>query len=354
MSAGAIIQQFSNLLKHAESLGPKLSSNIRPRKDQLKEIQILCMKLKEVTASIEGHVEHLLQKAAPSDKVLELLDRLRSSEPVDLLDPLLTTMLRKNLILIFRGPDVSALDSDKVRSRREKTRARCEKLRTQNPHLILRWSITFQPSTWNQPTVMTENAVDFLIDEMKMEKLGQISSQLVDILQCLAQEEPLKSCELFQQFVQQTINTMSTREEPNTAAPLQVMTAEQQQQNVVPPKRKHTAESMTPGESSHEDDTQEKIKLIKRSDGSSMPAGNLPLLIQRLPAAMGSSKQWKWERQLFANNAIRSGSIGVDRTDCLSAFVPKDRNHDVSITLMVGYEAGVALIDDMGAQIIRV
>lgn len=85
-----------------------------------------------------------------------------------------------------------------------------------------------------------------------------------------------------------------------------------------------------------------------------MPASNLPLFIQRLPAAMERSKQWKWERQLFANNVIRSGGIGVDTTDCLSAFVPKDRNHDVSITIMVGHEAGVTLIDDMGAQIIHV
>lgn len=85
-----------------------------------------------------------------------------------------------------------------------------------------------------------------------------------------------------------------------------------------------------------------------------MPANNLPLLIHRLSAAMGSSKQWKWERQLFKDNVIRSGEVVVDRTDCLSIFVPKDRSHDVSVTLMVGHEAGVALIYETGAQIIRV
>ena len=84
-----------------------------------------------------------------------------------------------------------------------------------------------------------------------------------------------------------------------------------------------------------------------------MPANNLPLLIHRLPTAMGSSKQWKWERQLSEENVISRGG-GVDRTDCLSIFVPKDRNHDVSVTLMVGHEAGVALIYETGAQIIRV
>ncbi|EEA20021.1 hypothetical protein PMAA_038880 [Talaromyces marneffei ATCC 18224] len=329
MSAGAIILQFSNLVKHSESLGPKLSK-IRPSKDQLNEIRSLCMKLREATANIERHVEHVLQRASPSEKELGLLNRLRSSKPVDLLDPLL---LRRNLILIFRGPDMSVFDSDKVKSRREKTRARCEKLRTQNPALILRWSITFQPSTWNGPTVMTDKTIDFLISEMEMEKFSQISPQIVDILQCLVQEEPLKSCESFQQFVQQTIKGSSTDKEPGAATPEQMITAEQQQQNVVLPKRKHT---------------EEKIDY----KGSSVPADNLPRLIHSLPAAMSSSKQWKWERQFFRDNVTRSEGV-VDRTDCLSIFVPTDRNHDVSVTLMVGHEAGVALIYEIGAQIIR-
>lgn len=85
-----------------------------------------------------------------------------------------------------------------------------------------------------------------------------------------------------------------------------------------------------------------------------MPANNLPRLIQCLPTAMESSKQWKWERQLFQDNVMRLGRVGADRTDCLSVFVPKDRSHDVSITLMVGHESGVALIDEMEAEIIRV
>ena len=72
-----------------------------------------------------------------------------------------------------------------------------------------------------------------------------------------------------------------------------------------------------------------------------------------LPTANGSSKQWKWERQLFRNNAVGLGGASVDRTDCLNIFVPKNPGHDVSVTLMVGHKAGVALIYEIGAQIIR-
>jgi hypothetical protein len=88
--------------------------------------------------------------------------------------------------------------------------------------------------------------------------------------------------------------------------------------------------------------------------GSSMPANNLPILIQRLPTAMGSSKQWKWERQLFENNTMGLRGVGVDKTDCLTIFVPKDPSHDVSVTLVVGHQAGLALIYEIGAQTIRV
>lgn len=51
---------------------------------------------------------------------------------------------------------------------------------------------------------------------------------------------------------------------------------------------------------------------------------------------------------------MRSREVGVDRTDCLNFFVPKDPSHDVSVTLMVGYEVGLALIDEIEVQIISV
>lgn len=78
-----------------------------------------------------------------------------------------------------------------------------------------------------------------------------------------------------------------------------------------------------------------------------MPADNIPHLIHRLPAAMTSSKQWNWERQLFKDNVTRLED-SIDRTDCLNVFVPKDPSQDISVTLIVGYHAGLALIYEAG------
>jgi hypothetical protein len=265
MSAGAILLQLSNLVKHTVALGPKLSSNIRPSKGQLEEIQTLRVELKEATASIEAHVERLLQRVAPSDKELKLLNRLRFPESVEELSLQLTTILRKNLILIFRGPDVSALDSKEVKWRRDKTRARCEKLREEAPALILRWSITFPPSKWNSPTVMPDSTFNYLVDELKAEQPSLISSKIVECIDLLKKEEPLKNCKDFQRFIGTTTGTTAGTQD--TTVP-QAMPNEHHQQAALPSKRKYTTESTATEGSSHEDDhSREKVKLIKRSDG---------------------------------------------------------------------------------------
>jgi len=48
-----------------------------------------------------------------------------------------------------------------------------------------------------------------------------------------------------------------------------------------------------------------------------------------------------------------SGSTVSDRADCLH-FVLQDLNHDISINLMVGREAGLDLIDETEVEVIRV
>lgn len=76
-----------------------------------------------------------------------------------------------------------------------------------------------------------------------------------------------------------------------------------------------------------------------------MPTSKLSDFINHLPTAMERSEQWKWERRFFAENVTRLK--GVDRTDCVNFFVPKDRNHDISVTMMVGYEAGLYLMYEL-------
>jgi hypothetical protein len=70
---------------------------------------------------------------------------------------------------------------------------------------------------------------------------------------------------------------------------------------------------------------------------------------ERLPAVIGSSAQWKFERRFFAENLDRREPRTLDRTDCLNFFVPKDPSRDISITIVAGHEAGFALIREVEA-----
>ena len=68
---------------------------------------------------------------------------------------------------------------------------------------------------------------------------------------------------------------------------------------------------------------------------SEAPIDLIPLLGDPLSAAVQSSQQWKWERNI---------GVGL-KTDCLNALAPKNRSQDISITLLVGFEKGTRLIE---------
>ena len=57
---------------------------------------------------------------------------------------------------------------------------------------------------------------------------------------------------------------------------------------------------------------------------------------ETLSSAIQTSQQWKWER-----------SIGGLTTDCLNAMAPKNRSQDISVNLLVGFEKGTQLIEEL-------
>jgi len=68
---------------------------------------------------------------------------------------------------------------------------------------------------------------------------------------------------------------------------------------------------------------------------SEAPTSQIPLVGGLLSDAVQSSRQWRWERNVG----------GRSTTDCLNALIPKNRSQDISITLLVGHEKGLELIE---------
>lgn len=271
MSTGVVLTQFSNLVNHMELIGPKLKSSIRPTRDQFEQFRTLAARLKAALAGVESDVEILLRKAAPKENELKLAQAIRSPKTMN---SQLATLLRKNLVLIFCGPEESALDSPQVRARKLKTRSRCGKLRSQNPQLILMWAMSLQPSTWIHQTIMPNSTFDYLIKELKAERSTEILTETAEILQVLNKEGPLCNCRLFQLFLAD-FNQSTERQERDTAIQLQLSanntsrptTERQEGDSGIPYKRRRITEISTFYGESHgiEDDGQRQLELIQRS-----------------------------------------------------------------------------------------
>ncbi|KAB8212968.1 hypothetical protein BDV33DRAFT_185772 [Aspergillus novoparasiticus] len=71
---------------------------------------------------------------------------------------------------------------------------------------------------------------------------------------------------------------------------------------------------------------------------SNAPVTSISPLGEKLTDAIKSSKQWQWER-----------AVGqTDVTGCITALAPKDRNIDISLNMLVGFEMGTKLIEELG------
>lgn len=74
---------------------------------------------------------------------------------------------------------------------------------------------------------------------------------------------------------------------------------------------------------------------------SEAPKTHLQLLGTNLSEAVQSSQQWEFERL--------TGSM----TDCVNALVPTDPRRDISITVVVGHESGLRLIETLGLKVLQ-
>lgn len=72
---------------------------------------------------------------------------------------------------------------------------------------------------------------------------------------------------------------------------------------------------------------------------SKAPVGLIPLLSDLIPNAVQTSHLWRTER-----------AAGEPRTDCLTTMIPRDENEDISITLWVGQQAGMELLNVLRLQ----
>lgn len=98
--------------------------------------------------------------------------------------------------------------------------------------------MTLQPSAWIHPTVMADSTFDFLIGDLKA-IFDQIPSRVAESLHCLKNEEPLKPCEQFQEFVKIIDQSISVEEQENMARYKRIRT----EQSLPTEGKRHATES---------------------------------------------------------------------------------------------------------------
>ncbi|QSS70930.1 hypothetical protein I7I50_01588 [Histoplasma capsulatum G186AR] len=201
MSAGAVLSQLEALVARTELTASKLAAKkIRPTRDQLDDFQKLSDSFKAAFATVDAEVEKLLLAGQPTDEDINLMNQIRSTKAHRSITTPTLTIFRRNLVLIFTGPNDSSLDSLQVKARKKHTRARCEALRGQSPHVILMWALALPPSTWKTSGGMTDSTFNFLIEGIKMERINQLAPEILPSVQSLGKEEPLNKCDTFQAF----------------------------------------------------------------------------------------------------------------------------------------------------------
>lgn len=126
MSAGSVLSQFEILVARAESIGSKLSArNIRPTNAQLDQFRELKSRLTSAVENIDAQITNLLQ---PQTETTRFADQIRLIKSISHLPS--STILSRNLILIFTGPKISSLDSKQVKANKEHIQMRCDTLRS--------------------------------------------------------------------------------------------------------------------------------------------------------------------------------------------------------------------------------
>ncbi|KAM5442408.1 hypothetical protein MferCBS31731_002286 [Microsporum ferrugineum] len=391
MSAGSVLSQLEGLVSRAESMSSKLTNKkIRPTNGQQDEFQKLSRRMDSAWASVSAILSKFKHR---SDKDINLANTVRATQEYQTITSPIFMILRRNLELIFIGPRDSALDSAQVKIRKNKARTRCELLRSQHPHVILMWAMAIPPSSWNSSAGMSDNTFDFVIDDTGTERIPLLSTEIVQKLQFLEEEEPLNTCDQFREFMSSLKSTLVDQRENANALKRSHGVMELGTENKIttaqeidyrqcnpsnpnrhqlpslrqmgftapvynpnqtrggngyisninpgydrsnqPPLHESTIQRLTQNQESPVGVTSQPPSTKNREAKyiySNAPASNIEKLPEPFRTAVRNSKLWEAERRQ-----------GLETTGCLATLFPKDDTQDVSLTIWCANKEGYRL-----------
>lgn len=205
MSASTVLSHFRTLLHRIEELGPKICK-LYPSGEQWCELSELSGQLVQIAKKIEVTVatqkEHQSDRAWADSK--EFRDKIALSQAELSAGERLkrSVVFRRNIVTIYTGPKSSRFDSDELKSRKETTRKRCEKIKCLDPDAVILWALSFAPTLWAGGS-MASDVFDCIVESITTEEIHEWPSAIREILQILRDDEgSLAASREYDQFLQ--------------------------------------------------------------------------------------------------------------------------------------------------------
>ena len=187
--------QLENLCRRIHIIGDKFrSTKLRPTQAQTKVYHELASTLTQLTGELSDAIVAATPENPSQERGRELVMHARLN------DILNKTILKRNLVLIFKGPEESALDSDQVKARKRVTQQRCVQILNLRPEAIFLWANSFAPSLW-APGALSQDIFGYLVEELKSDASGRLPLEACSVLRTLGAEEPLSAHPMYEEMV---------------------------------------------------------------------------------------------------------------------------------------------------------
>jgi hypothetical protein len=206
MTTSKFISRLEALIKKLELLVQSLQcSSFHPSKTQYGALADLGLRLTAAADNLPIQVTALQRRRAePSFKQGSELLAQAQSEIRDLIS---TGQLKdriifgRNITYFFDGQRDSVVDSDVIKTRKQLTRERCERICTLSPDGLISWAVAFMPTIWTA-NLMSKDTFDYVFEHIEPEDYHVWPPDIYYILGGLGAEEPLRGSHKYHKFLE--------------------------------------------------------------------------------------------------------------------------------------------------------
>ncbi|QDS73731.1 hypothetical protein FKW77_004432 [Venturia effusa] len=389
MSSCAVLSNLKGMVTKAEEFAAKVGK-AKPTDEQWDDLLSQSLHFSNIALRLHKEVQYL--KETRDSRAWKDCEPLRSQAHSLSTDLLASGRLkaqdifRRNITIIFTGPKFSIFDREGTKTRKVLTSRRCDIIRNLSCNEIIAWAIAYSPTKWAGGT-MASDIFQILIQNIEPYIVQPWPPTVREVLHNLVEDEAgLRTREYtaFLKALDKSVDeqrdfarpTKRKREGQDGTELLVMKDASVTTPAFVTPMEHFPANSERAGNASISDGNTPVISQIQQdipchasleidlnfhstpeetsnhssslTSLSSLESREIEYKYSETPidliarvgeplfSAVQSSKQWQFER-----------GIGGERTDCLYALAPKDRSHDIALTLLVGHKMGTELIEEL-------